>query len=87
MNIKRVKNFSYNGFMGQLHDGYADWEIKSFVKWTNDPGIVEVIDTNDKTRLVPTFALEKDFIETLPEAPKLAPFEGKGDLFGKACKS
>jgi hypothetical protein len=53
----KVHNFSYNGFSGKLFDDFAEYtaELK---KWTTDPGVGLFVCSDEKERLIPTFALE-----------------------------
>jgi hypothetical protein len=52
-----VKNFSYNGFMGQVLSGTAPYTAE-FVEWTLDPGVALFQCSDGEVRLIPTFALE-----------------------------
>lgn len=79
----KVKNFSYNGFMGKLLDGHASYEAK-FKSWTNDPGVMVCSCSDGKDRLIPTFALEKDPSEYIPKQK----YTGKGKvMFGSPSHS
>lgn len=82
----RVHNFTYNGFVGNTHPGWANFKITEFVEWTNDPGIGKFLCDDGITRLIPTFALTRDYHKSLKKI-KLLPFEGVGVLIGTPCKS
>lgn len=77
--MRRVRNFTYNGFSGQLKPGYAVYTAR-FKKWTSDPGIAICECSDDKERLIPTFALEED---DYPEQT----YEGGKLMFGPPCMS
>lgn len=55
----KVRNFTYNGFMGQKLPGEAPYSA-TFVEWTNDPGVANFRCSDSKERLIPTFALIGD---------------------------
>lgn len=61
----KVKNFNYNGFMGEDLHGFAKYSAR-FIKWTRDPGVAEFKCSDNKIRLIPTFALVGD-ISQLPK--------------------
>lgn len=75
-----VKNFEYNGFMGEVLPGYAFYTAE-FVEWTRDPGVAQFRCSDGKTRLIPTFALDGD-ISKLPKQD----YRGKV-LFGESAHS
>ena len=52
-----IKNFTYNGFMGKLSGGLANYRA-SFINWSGDPGISRMTCSDGKVRLIPTFALK-----------------------------
>lgn len=52
-----IKNFKYNGFIGQNLDGIAPYKAV-FIKWSGDPGIAQMMCSDRQTRLIPTFALK-----------------------------
>jgi len=54
-----VKNFTYNGFMGQYLPGKAPYTA-TFVEWTNDPGVAVFQCSDGQERLIPTFAVLGD---------------------------
>lgn len=62
----KVKNFTYNGFMGQEKKGYAPYKA-TFVKWTEDPGIMLMKCSDGKERLVPSFAIPR--MKGIPKPP------------------
>ena len=51
-----VKNFTYNGFMGQDLPGKAPYTA-TFIEWTNDPGVARCSCSDGEERLIPSFAL------------------------------
>jgi hypothetical protein len=61
----KVRNFTYNGFMGKCDKGYAPYTAE-FTKWSDDPGVAEFKCSDGKTRLIPTFAIEGDTECPLP---------------------
>jgi hypothetical protein len=85
--VKSVENFFYNGFATETLEGFASYEIESFVKWTNDPGIGVFKCTDNKERLIPSCQLEKSYYNSLPKRPKLDPFKGVGVFFGSPSHS
>ncbi len=87
MKTNQVRNFFYNGFIVNVLTGFAPWSVKSIVGWTNDPGIIRVLGTDDKEHLVPSCCLDKNL--KLPVEPELKPniVGGKGEIFGKPSKS
>ena len=76
----KVQNFSYNGFSGKLLDGFAPYTAE-FIKWTSDPGIIECKCSDDKTRLIPSFALHNVILSDFPIQKKT------GVLFGMPSHS
>ena len=58
----RVKNFNYNGLMGENLPGHTPYTAE-FVEWTRDPGVAKFQCSDGKVRLIPTFALEGDTSE------------------------
>ncbi len=74
----KVRHFTYNGFGGQLGEGYAAYTA-TFLKWTVDPGVAMFTCSDGQERLIPTFALEGE--GTLPEQPKT------GVMFGQPSRS
>jgi len=61
-----VNNFEYNGFCGKHLKGKAPYTA-TFKKWTNDPGIGVFECSDKKERLIPTFAIEKFDMDSLPK--------------------
>jgi len=76
----KIRNFEYNGFMGQTHEGHTDYTAE-FKEWTTDPGIGIFICSDGRERLIPTFAIEGEMPDDIPKQPKT------GVLFGEACES
>lgn len=76
----KVRNFKYNGFCGEISEGYAPYTA-TFKKWTVDPGIAKCTCSDGKDRLIPTFALEGFDVASNPIQEKT------GILFGIACNS
>ncbi|MDR0860604.1 MAG: hypothetical protein LBO09_06625 [Candidatus Peribacteria bacterium] len=84
---RKVSNFTYNGFSGEILEGFAPYEVIGLVEWTNDPGIGNFFCSDGENHLIPTFALSKNFLKSCPKAPSLRPLEGNGDLFGAPSHS
>lgn len=82
-----VENFDYNGFMVTSKKGFAPYEVKEFIEWTKDPGIVSVLCTDGVPRRIPTCQLTRELLDTFPERPQLDPLNGNGMLFGLNCTS
>ena len=61
-----VKNFEYNGFFGKILKGKTPYKA-IFKKWTNDPGIGVFECSDNKERLIPTFAIRKFKWKSLPK--------------------
>jgi len=61
-----VDNFEYNGFCGKTTEGIAPYKV-IFKKWTNDPGIGVFECSDNKERLIPTFAIRKFKWKSLPK--------------------
>lgn len=80
--IGSVENFIYDGFGCETKKGFAPFEVKEFIEWTDDPGIVHVLCTDNVPRRIPSCQLSRELLDTFPEPPKLDPFNGKGVLFG-----
>ena len=59
-----VRNFTYNGFMGQVQPGKATYTA-TFIEWTNDSGIARCSCSDGKERFIPSFAFLGDR-STLP---------------------
>lgn len=85
--IRSVESFAYNGFMMEMLEGFAPYEIEEFICWTDDPGIGKFKCTDGKIRLIPDCTFPEEYGKTLPPRPKLKPFEGKGVLFGTPSHS
>lgn len=77
-----VKKFKYNGFGVTHGKGFYTWLISRFVQYTNDPGMVEFLCSDNETRLIPTCCISSELYKELPIAPDLRPLEGVGVLFG-----
>ncbi len=82
-----IANFYYNGFSVEYRPGFAEYEVKEFVEWTNDPGIGKFLCTDNEVRLIPSCQLSREFYQELPKRPNLNPFEGNGAFFGPPSKS
>lgn len=52
-----VRNFEYNGFMGKMLPGVAEYRAQ-FLRWSGDPGVAVMICSDGKERFIPTFAIE-----------------------------
>lgn len=76
-----VRNFSYDGFAGQLLEGTTSY-LATFVSWTRDPGVAVCACTDGVERRIPSFALV-DFDERWV-APPGACIQ---DWFGIPCSS
>jgi len=61
-----VDNFEYNGFCGKILKGIAPYEV-IFKKWTSDPGVGVFECSDNEERLIPTFAIRKFDMNSLPE--------------------
>ena len=59
-----VRNFTYNGFMGQNLPGKAPYTA-TFIEWTDDPGVARCSCSDGEERLIPSFAFLGDR-STLP---------------------
>lgn len=77
----RIRNYEYNGFMGKLHDGYADF-VGFEVKELNDGGTYEVLTSDNTVKYVPSWAIEGIQIMYKPKETKEIPV-----LFGFADTS
>lgn len=84
---KSIENFNYNGFGVEIKKGFAEYEVESFIEWTNDPGIGKFKTTDGQERLIPSCQLSKEYMKTLPARPSLNPFEGNGVFFGESSNS
>lgn len=74
-----VKQFSYNGFFGELSNELAAYTAK-FKSWSGDPGVAHFECSDGETRLIPTFAIVASAL--------LPPDETKDRmLFGTPCES
>ena len=62
----KVRNFTYNGFVGRLEKGFAPYTAE-FITWTEDPGIMRMQCSDGKERFIPSFAIPHP--ETLPTPP------------------
>ena len=62
--IYHVEAFHYNGYMVTPKPGFTDYQVKSFIAWTNDPGIglFKCADKN-KLRTIPSCQLHPDFLK------------------------
>ena len=60
-----VRNFTYNGFMGQNLPGQAPYTA-TFIEWTTDPGVARCSCSDGRERLIPSFAFLGD-LSTLPD--------------------
>jgi hypothetical protein len=69
----KVINFSYNGFSGKLHEGFASFTAE-FIKWSGDPGVAICACSDGVERHIPSFALL--------DQPKLPVQEKTGVIFG-----
>lgn len=76
-----VRNFTYNGFFGELLDGTAPY-LAMFVEWTRDPGVAVCACTDGHERRIPSFALV-DFNERWVAPPDAT----IADWFGVPCTS
>ena len=76
-----VKNFEYNGFMGKIGKGMADYTCK-FKEWTCNPGVAVMDCSDGEERLIPTFAIRGS---QLLSAQVMEPKEKV--LFGPPCSS
>jgi len=85
--LRAVENFSYNGFGVESLEGFANYTVKEFVEWTNDPGIGKFLCSDEKVRLIPNCQLTKEYIKSIPSCPKLDPFKGIGVFFGEPSHS
>lgn len=52
----KVRNFVYDGFGGQLREGYAPYTV-TLLRWTLDPGVGVFACSDGKERLIPSFAI------------------------------
>jgi hypothetical protein len=82
-----VQNFEYNGFYVMPKSGIAPYEVIDFISWTNDPGIGKFMCSDGIIRLIPSCQLSKEYLSTIPQRPKLNPFEGNGVFFGVPSSS
>lgn len=82
-----VENFEYNGFYVKSKKGFAKWEIKKFLGWTNDPGIGSFLCSDGELRNIPSCQLSSEYLVELPKTPDLKPYEGVGVLFGESATS
>lgn len=57
----RIRNFHYDGFGGQLREGYAPYTLTTLIRWTLDPGVGLFLCSDGKERLIPSFVLPKDY--------------------------
>ena len=74
--------------MVEMLPGFAKYEVKEFKNWTTDPGIVNVLCTDDKERRIPTCQLTRELLDEFPEKPNWPKFGEPGNvLFGEASKS
>lgn len=82
-----IHNFVYNGFCGQDRPGYAKYTAK-FIKWTNDPGVIEAECSDGKLRYIPSFAI-KDASEHLQSEPDYKKMKEDGTFlyFGYSSSS
>lgn len=78
----RVKHFRYDGFMGRLTGGYADYTAE-FKGWTEDPGICLCVCSDGEERCIPTYALEGFNASDFPKQNN----EGKVGYIGPSCHS
>ena len=66
----KIRNFEYNGFCGRMLKGYAKFKVISFSHWTRDPGIAVFRCSDEKLRLIPTFAFSDKWAEIKEVIPK-----------------
>ena len=66
----KIRNFEYNGFCGRMLKGYAKFKVISFSHWTRDPGIAVFRCSDEKLRLIPTFAFSDKYDEIRKMIPK-----------------
>lgn len=79
--VFKIRNFSYNGFMGELLKGITPYTA-TFIKWTLDPGIGVFQCSDGKKRLIPTFAIVDWCGKFIPKQDM-----SKGVMFGAASHS
>lgn len=71
-----VSNFDYNGFTGRTLEGDAPYKA-AFKEWTRDPGIGVFKCSDDKERLIPTFAVKDEHGKYPKDLPKQTYEKGK----------
>ena len=76
----KVRSFTYNGFFGNIEEGYTPYE-DTFKEWNPDPGIAICACSDGRERMIPTFALEPSEGKSFPKQ------ERTGVIFGAPCKS
>lgn len=83
----QVKNFSYDGLFSQPLPGYASWKIKTVTGWSNDPGMLEVLDTDNQHHLVPAYCISQELAAELPVPPDLSDQDRAGRQLGLPSSS
>jgi len=70
----RIKEFSYNGFMGKQGDKLMSYQAK-FLRWSGDPGVAVMMCSDGEERFIPTFAMIESTmclpIDDTPQEAKL----------------
>lgn len=64
-----VENYSYNGFIVTPIAGFTNYQVKTLIKWTNDPGIGLFKCTDKKARLIPSCQLHPTFLTKCKPSP------------------
>ena len=79
-----ILRYVYNGFSGELIGGQACF-LGEFIKWTSDPGVAVIKCSDNKTRTIPSFAIEGH----LPPTPNYHRMKKKNKMtyFGHPSKS